>query len=189
MKHYYLPFEPKADINYLHLFDLMEQAEYNKETKAFDTIRYVSVKKLADKLSFSKSTLDRIIDNSEYKPFFFVDRANKTITINNSFVGAQSKGKKFVMLTEDEVKLLREQKKNLLCKYLIYIKYYCGFSGNNSTDFTANQFLLACGYSIKSQEIKDTLSSYNKLLVNRGIIEIQRFLDDGMRRNIYKMKL
>ena len=167
----------------------MEHAEYNKETKAFDTIRYVSVKKLADNLSFSKSTLDRILDNPEYKPFLSVDRANKIITINNCFVGAQSKGKKFVMLTEYEVKLLREQKKNMLCKYLIYIKYYCGFSGENSTDFTANQFLQACGYSLKSQAIKDTLSTYNKLLVNRGIIEIQRLFDDGIRRNIYKMKL
>ena len=88
MKHYYLPFEPTADINYLHLLDLMEHAEYNKETKAFDTIRYVSVKKLADNLSFSKSTLDRILDNPEYKPFLSVDRANKIITINNCFVGA-----------------------------------------------------------------------------------------------------
>lgn len=48
MKRYYLPFEPSADVNYFILFELIEKAKYNAETKAFDTIPYVSIKKLAE---------------------------------------------------------------------------------------------------------------------------------------------
>lgn len=166
----------------------MDQAEYNKDTKAYDTIRYVSIKKLADNLSFSKSTLDRMFDDNEYKPYLSVDKAQKIITIYNSFVREKGKQRAFVMLTDREVEVLRKVNKNLLCKYLMYIKYYCGHSKEKKTDFTANQFLEACGYSTQSQEYKDLLSSYNRLLVKENIIEIQRFIDDGKKRNIYRMK-
>ena len=33
--------------------------------------------------------------------------------------------------------LIRDKKDNLFAKYLIYLKYYCGYTKNNKNDFTA----------------------------------------------------
>ena len=75
---------------------------------------------------------------------------------------------------------------NLFAKYLIYLKYYCGYSKDNKTDFTAQQFLIACGYSVNSNNTLSQLSEYNGLLVKRGIITIQKKRDElGHTRNIY----
>ena len=73
MKHYYIPFIPKAEIDYLYLFELMEQADYSPSTKAYDTISYSSVAKLAERLSFSSSTLNRILDGEKYQAFLSAD--------------------------------------------------------------------------------------------------------------------
>lgn len=184
MKHYYLLYKPEAEVNYLHLFELMELAEYTPETKAFDTIKYTSVAGLAGKLSFSKSTLDRIIQADSYTPFLSADKANKIIKLENSF----TKGckKPFVCLTDKEVAFLRTHKDNLLCKYLIYMKYNCGRSPEKQ-DFTAKQFLTACGYSVKSNAQLDNISRYNTLMENAGLVSIVRCRDEaGNKRNIYQ---
>ena len=51
------------------------------------------------------------------------------ITLHNYF----PKGTKdsFVRLSADEVKLIRDKDDNLFTKYLIYIKYYCGYTKDN----------------------------------------------------------
>ena len=93
--------------------------------------------------------------------FMKVDKQSKTITLCNSF----SKGvsEQFVRLTADEVSLIREVNTNLFAKYLIYLKYYCGYTRDKQTDFTAQQFLSACGYSTKSNSTLDQISTYNRL--------------------------
>ena len=52
----------------------------------------------------------------------------------------------------------------LLCKYYIYLKYYCSLAkkAGIKQDFTAKQFLTAIGYSTKSQKQIDKISTYNK---------------------------
>ena len=57
MKIYYLHFKPDADVNYLHLFSLYDLADYNPATKAYDTINYTSIPKLAALLPYSAATL------------------------------------------------------------------------------------------------------------------------------------
>lgn len=184
-KHYYIPFIPEAKIDYLYLFELMGQATYSPSTKAYDTISYQSVAKLAEKLSFSKSTLDRILTAEKYLPFLTVDKAQKQIKLHNSFMRGTEK-RPFVCLTDVEVSFLRENDDNLLCKYLIYMKYYCGKTQNKDQDFTAKQFLTACGYSTNSQSQLDTVSNYNSLLETAGFISITKYRDSlGNIRNKY----
>lgn len=61
----------------------------------------------------------------------------------------------------------------------------CGLCGGCS-DFTANQFLSAIGYSTMSSAQKEDISKFNKLLEDKKIVSIQRNrLEDGKRRNIY----
>lgn len=147
-KYYYLRFRPTANIDYLYLLAFYDLAEYNEERKVFDTIRYPSVRVLAESLKISSATVKRIFDNPAYAEFISIDKSTKTITLFNHF----PKGKKeqFVRLTAEEVSLIREVGNNLFAKYLIYLKYYCGYSKYNKTDFTAQQFLIACGYSVNS---------------------------------------
>ena len=66
MKIYYLHFKPDADVNYLHLFSLYDLADYNPATKAYDTINYTSIPKLAALLPYSAATLNRLLANDEY---------------------------------------------------------------------------------------------------------------------------
>ena len=182
-KYYYLRFRPTANIDYLYLLAFYDLAEYNSESKVFDTIHYQSVRVLAESLNVSSNTVNRIFDNPAYADFMCVDNSTKTITLYNTFVRGQTE--QFVRLTADEVKLIREVDTNLFAKYLIYVKYYCGYT-NNKTDFTAQQFLTACGYSTKSNSTLDTISTYNGLLVERGFITIQKYRDElGHTRNRY----
>lgn len=183
-KYYYLRFRPTTRIDYLYLLAFYDLAEYNTVSKVFDTIHYSSVRLLAESLNVSSPTVNRILDNPAYNDFMKVDKQSKTITLCNSF----SKGvsEQFVRLTADEVSLIREVNTNLFAKYLIYLKYYCGYTRDKQTDFTAQQFLSTCGYSTKSNSTLDQISTYNRLLVDRGIITIQRFRDElGHTRNRY----
>ncbi len=43
MNNYFIPFIPEADINYFHLLALYDIADYNTETKCYDTIQYTSI--------------------------------------------------------------------------------------------------------------------------------------------------
>ena len=184
LKVYYLRFIPTANVDYCKLLSFYELAEYNPEKKCFDKIHYNSVGKLAEQLGFSSSTVNRIFDSVDYGKFMSVDKKEKTITLHNHF----PKGTKdsFVRLTADEVKLLRDNDDNLLSKYLIYLKYYCGYTKDKKTDFTAKQFLSACGYSTKSNKLLNLIGSYNNLLVRSGLIKIESYRDElGHTRNNY----
>ena len=85
VNHYYLPFIPKAKVNYFYLFSLIDIAEYNKATKAFDTINYKSKEELAEKLNVSAGTISNLLKKDSYKDFFSVDTKLKKIILNNSF--------------------------------------------------------------------------------------------------------
>lgn len=87
LRKYYLRFEITASVNYLYLFSLMEKAEYNIATQAFDTIHYVSISHLATMLSLSTGTADKLLNSKEYNIFFHVDKATKTIYLHNSVKG------------------------------------------------------------------------------------------------------
>ena len=183
-KYYYLRFRPTANIDYLYLLAFYDLAEYNEESKVFDTIRYPSVRVLAESLKISSATVNRILDNPAYADFFSVDKSTKTITLCNAFMNGQKD--QFVRLSAEEVSLIKEINDNLFAKYLIYLKYYCGYARDKKTDFTAQQFLSACGYSVKSNKTLSQISNYNGLLVDRGIIKIQKTRDElGHTRNIY----
>lgn len=183
-KFYYLRFRPTANIDYLYLLAFYDLAEYNEDSRVFDTIHYPSVRVLAESLNVSPATVNRIFKNPAYNEFLAVDTTAKTIKLYNSFAKGQTE--QFVRLTADEVMLIREVRDNLFTKYLIYLKYYCGYSKDNKTDFTAKQFLTACGYSVNSNSMFDKLSQYNELLVSKGIIKIKKYRDElGHTRNIY----
>lgn len=187
MKIYYINFKPKADVNYLHLLALYDLAQYTPTSKAFDTITYNSIPKLALQLPFSVATLNRILVNDEYKPFLSVDKKNKTIKLNCSVIKG-SNNNCFVRLTEKEVKLLKEQNDNLLCKYYIYMKYYCSLAqlAGTKQDFTAKQFLTSIGYSTNSNSQLYNISNYNNILKHNGMISITTYRDEqGHTRNIY----
>ena len=189
MKHYYIPFIPKAEIDYLYLFELMEQADYSPSTKAYDTISYSSVAKLAERLSFSSSTLNRILDGEKYQAFLSADKKKKIIKLNTVFTKGEA-SQPFVCLTDTEVSFLRKHHDNKLCNYMIYMKYYCGACKNTGQNFTAEQFLTNCGYSVKANSNFDDLSRYNSLLEEAGFISITHYRDDDMKkRNIYKYNL
>lgn len=188
MKIYYLHFKPDADVNYLHLFSLYDLADYNPATKAYDTINYTSIPKLAALLPYSNSTLNRLLANDEYKDFLTIDKDKRVITLNSSVI-KESNNNCFVRLTDKEVAYLRQEQDNLLCKYYIYLKYYCSLAEKAGTkqDFTAKQFLSAIGYSTNSQSQLDKISSYNKKLKEQGLILITTYRDElGHLRNCYK---
>lgn len=188
MKNYYLHFKPDADVNYLHLFSLYDLADYNPATKAYDTINYTSIPKLAALLPYSAATLNRLLANDEYKDFLSIDKKNRTITLNSSVIKGSSNNC-FVCLSNKEVAFLRKEKDNLLCKYYIYLKYYCSLADKAGIkqDFTAKQFLSAIGYSTKSQSQIDKISTYNNKLKEQGLIAITTYRDEfGHTRNCYK---
>lgn len=189
MKIYYLNFKPDADVNYLHLFSLYDLADYNPITQAYDTITYTSISKLADLLPYSAATLNRLLSNKEYQHFLSIDKDNKAIIINCSVIKG-SNNNCFVRLTKNEVDYLKKENDNLLCKYYIYMKYYCSLAikAGIKQDFTAKQFLSAIGYSTHSNSQIDKISSYNNKLKENGFISITTYRDElGHSRNIYKI--
>lgn len=186
----YFPYKIDSDINYLYLFRLMRLAEYNTTTKSFDTLRFSSLSSLAGQIDISSSTLKRILSKptgdykKDYSPFFSCDLDKKIIVFNNNFIG--QKKVQYIYFMEQEVSFLLKHNDNLLCQYLIYLKYNCSRVSNKGQDFTANQFLNACGYSTKSSNTKSKISSYNELLERNGFIKISRFRDSqGYNRNNY----
>lgn len=189
IKKYYLPFDISADVNYLYLFSLYDLADYNTENKRRDIIHYKSLTWLAEMLSISRSTLNRLLNNPAYKSFFSQDKVKQEITLHNNFKKQnKEKGKSFILLTNKEVSFLRKQNDNLLCRYYIYIKKFCGIAqkNRNKQDFTAKQFLSAIDYCTTSNSNLDKIANYNKLLVEYGFISITVYRDQqGRTRNIY----
>lgn len=188
MDKYFLPFNPSAKVDYLFLIRLYEIAGFDKDKKVFNIIKYTSVKQLSTILDTSTATINRIFSNTEYNLFFYVNKKDKTITLQNNFKNVQS-NIPFVVLSNKEVCLIKQVNENLFAKYLIYLRYYCNYSKSKEQDFTGNQFLRACGYSDNSHSYLAKLSSYNSILKTNDIISIRRYRDDlGHTRNIYKNK-
>lgn len=192
---YYLPYVPRAKINYIYLFYLYGIAERNY-SDIKEKIDYKTIVELLGKINekgevMKYSTLQRLLADKkkQYKNFFSIielpDGMNR-IYLNNRFKSAN--GKKvppFVVLNPKTYNFLIQQNNNLLARYTVYMKYMCGLCGGCS-DFTANQFLSAIGYCAKSNTLKGMISGFNQLLEEHKIISIQRNrLEDGKRRNIY----
>lgn len=183
---YYFKFVPKAKVNYLFLFSLWEKAEFDMSRRVFDTVHYQSVTGLAADLKISVSTLRRYLNSESYNDFFTLDKENKTIILKNNV----KEIKPFVQLTKQQVAVLKQQKDNLLCKYVIYLAYYCGIAkkAGKPQDFTTKQFLAACGYSNTSNSYLGKISGFNSLLVREKIIGITYKRDSlGYCRNIYSL--
>ena len=68
----------------------------------------------------------------------------KRIIIHNNIVNRKTP---FICLNRDETNFLITMNDNLLCKYYIYLKYYCGYTKSKRIDSTAKQILFALGYS------------------------------------------
>lgn len=191
MRKLYIPYDERANINYVYLIQFYLCANYNKERKAFDEISYKTIEDLTRQLNFfvkdknkyiSNSTVRRILSDSNYGNYFSVNKQEKLIYINNNIKNKN----KFVVIDFKEANLILQSRDNLLAKYLLYLKYYCGYSKSKKIDTTAKQFLNACGYSINSNAYISKISEYNRLLVQQKIITIEKYRDNnGFERNLY----
>lgn len=191
LKHFYIRYEPKADINYIYLFYLYSLAEYNTSTNLFDTVSYKSGRALQrliverfGKGSISPSSLCRLLKDDRYRNYIKVDTEHNRIALQTATKGMPC----FVMLTKREIDFLIDKKDNLLAKYYLYIKHFCGRGTVGMQDFTIKQFLKYCGYSDKSNSYVSLVSSYNTLLVENGFIRIEQHTDEkGHTRNCYHL--
>lgn len=202
MRNYFLLYDEAATVNYRHLLKLYGIAEYNKKNRLYDTIQYTTLDDLVNRIntqygkSISKSTLSDFLNDKgtkqkhEYR-YFSYNKESKTIQLNNDFKRyGKGAGSKFVVLSQHEFDFLVIQKDNLLITYFLYIKYYCGFSQTKNTDFTAEQFLEACGLCVSSGSNKEKISKYNSILCSAGLIKIDRIRDNnGHLRNRYSIPL
>lgn len=202
MRTYYLHYEEDTTINYLYLFLFHKIADKDKKTRLYNTVRYNNLDELTDRMNerykliqkdsnrkvISKATLSRVLKSDTEKRYFIYDKENKMIVLQNNFTTNNTNGKaRFITLTEREIDFLLSQNDKMLYSYYLFMKYNCGFSGKNYADFTANQFLEATNYSIKSGKYKSMLSNYNSLLKEEGFISISKFRFDGKERNGYSI--
>lgn len=194
MKKFYIPYDEKADINYPYLIQFYLSANYSKSRKSFDEITYTTLDNLTQQLNahindkskyISKATVSRILNNQNYDAYLQINKQEKTIIIKNQI----KNNNKFIVLNSIEANLIVQSRDNLLAKYILYLKYYCGYSSSKKIDTTAKQFLEACGYSTRSNSYISKLSEYNNLLVSNNIITIEKYRDNnGHERNIYCCK-
>ena len=194
MKQYYIPYNENTDINYIYLLALYDIAEYSQEDKAFNVIQYHSANTLSQMmskaidskktiLSISKSTVNRLLNDEKYQPYFQVDKEQKIIILKNN----AKEMRKFVVLSQKEVGLIKQVKENLFAKYLMFLKYYFSFTQCKGIDTTAKQFLAMSGYATTSNAYLSKLSEYNGILVANGIVKIKKYKDDnGYERNVYR---
>ena len=197
MRKYYIKYQENTEVNYLYLLLLYKIAKLGR-SHLLDTITFDSLSHLAQLLNeeYSKvnvsatskavsvSSLLRVLNSEANKEYFEYYKDNRTIILKNKFTKSTGNNK-FVILNDSEVNFLLIQNDKLLTRYYLYIKSYCGYSGTNSTDFTANQFLEALNYSTKSGSNKAKLSSFNSLLSSNGFIRIDKFRSNGKERNRY----
>lgn len=153
MRTYYLQYQEDTSINYLYLLLLNKIAELDKSSRLYNTVRFSSLDELTKRLNdkyneinkenkknvISKTTLTRVLNNTESNNYFSYNKENKLITLHNDFKNKTTgKKAKFITLTDREIDFLLIQKNELLSRYYLFIKYNCGFSGRNRADFTAN---------------------------------------------------
>ena len=194
MRNYFISYNLSDNINYLYLFMLYGIAEYDKTKRRYETITFNSKKDLAEKIknaygekAFSYATLNRILSAPNYSNYFSIK--GNTLTLNNDFTNrTKSAQKPFVIITSVEADFLLRQNDKLLASYYCYLKHYCGLSSKAGIkqDSTAKQFLLSVGLSADNHNNLSRISSYNTLLVNEGLIKIDKFRDqNGNERNNY----
>lgn len=199
MRNNFILYEDNASINYKHLLRLYSIAEYNRKNRMYDSINFNTIDELTKRINgvfqestISKTTLNNFLNDKgtskrhEYK-YFSYDKDAKKITLNVDF---RSGKESFVILSDKECSFLIAQDDELLIRYFIYIKHYCGSSPSGKTDFTAKQFLEACGLSSSSGNNLTRISNYNSILSASGLIRIEKTRDNnGHCRNIYSIPL
>lgn len=186
-------YDEQADINYIYLLMLYELCQYNATTNQFDTISYSSIKSIVNQCnsifgdySISSSTIVRMLSDSKYSNYLLHNKKDKTIVINNNV----NNFNKFVVLNTNEFNLIMQYKDNLFIKYLLYHKYYCGYSRAKKHDSTAKQILAAIGYSTSSNSYLSKFSEYNKILSDNKMLSINKYRDQqGNERNVYSYYL
>lgn len=190
----YIYYNETATIDYIFLLALYKIAKSNNTTKLKDTIQYKSLRELQEQLmqanyKISTAKIDRILKHKiqDYKEYFIYNKEQKTIKLLNDFRNIYTKSKRaFITLSAEQVEFLINSKNNLLCKYYLYIKYYCGKSKTKTTDFTIKQFLSAVGYSTDSNNNISKISELNGILQKNNMIIIQKYKDtNGHERNLY----
>lgn len=200
MRNYFILYQDDAPINYKHLLKLYAVAEYNKKNRLYDTISFNTLKELTNRInnkcgegSISKTTLTNFINDRgsrkhEYK-YFIYNKEQKTITLNIGFQNNRTDRKSsFVVLSQQEYDYLNQQTEELMIRYYLYIKYYCGKSRSGSSDFTTIQFLQASNKGEASGANYTKISAYNKSLSDANLIRIEHFRDNnGHLRNKYTL--
>lgn len=189
-------YEPKAKINYLYIFMLYGVARYSQERKRHDYINCRSIKEVSDTIenkygekALSYSTLARIVKDDNYKQYFSKDDA--FITLHNDFQKyGKQEGTPFVIINNKEADILIDCGDKQLASYYCYLKYYCGLAkkAGMKQNFTAKQYLSAIGLSTNNHNNLSNVSKYNKILLNKGLIKIEKYRDDrGNERNTYSI--
>ena len=182
IRSYYILYKDITKINYIYLLKLYKIAKSYNNSMVKNTIKYNTLKEIAEKAQINYITLTKILNNIEYKDYIL--KEEKQIVLNNNFKG--KKDIQFVILTEKEVDYLIDNNDNLLAKYFIYHKYYCGFNvKTNRHNSTLKQIIETMGYSSKANNYISQLSKYNKQLEADGMIYIDRYIENGKNRAFY----
>ena len=105
---YYIPYEPKANINYVYLLCLYGLAEYNKDTMLYDYIKYKSIRELTERIKnkfdikVSTNTVSRFLDDIETVSYIQVNKTQKEIKLYNNF---QGENKRHFVVIDDRILL------------------------------------------------------------------------------------
>lgn len=187
INNYYVYFNLKDNINYVYLLKLYRLAQFNKDTRRYDIVKYNTLKDLAVSLDITASTLSTMLNSDKYNNYFSIDKRHKIISLHNNFSGSNTKP--FIHLTASMVDYLLSVEavnRNLFIKYFLYIKYYCSMYKNKPQDFTINQFLSFVSLSTKSTKYKNLIGDYNNILKQSGYVSIKPWRDSrGYSRNYY----
>ena len=187
INNYYVYFNLKDNINYVYLLKLYRLAQFNKDTRRYDIVKYDTLKDLAVSLDITASTLSTMLNSDKYNNYFSIDKRHKIISLHNNFSGSNTKP--FIHLTASMVDYLLSVEavnRNLFIKYFLYIKYYCSMYKNKPQDFTINQFLSFVSLSTKSTKYKNLIGDYNNILKQSGYVIIKPWIDNrGHSRNYY----
>lgn len=191
INNFYVLYKDTTTINYIHLLLLYSSADYNKDTKLFDTITFNNLQDLTDKLNkhycgntLSKATVSRLLNNKDYEEYFLYNAADKKITLKNNF---RKKAERFITISQKEKDFLIKENNNFLAKYYFYLVYYCGYSKSKTTDSTGKQILSIIGYSESGKNLQQ-IAAFNSLLAASGFIKIDKYRDScGYWRNTYSI--
>lgn len=167
-------------INYYYISILYDIADYNEETKCFDTIKYNSLNDLALKAKINITTLRRLLNNIEYSYYFTHDNVNRTIKLKT--------GIPFIKLSRAELDIIykcEELQNKLALKMYLYIKCACGISETGTADFTSEQLCNSIGYCANSGDTRNRIKHYRDILVDNGLITVEHYRQNSKNRIKY----